>query len=62
MNGYYSLLIEALQKQGFSLVRSGKGSHQVWCKGVVKTIVPFNCPSRHLANAILKQAGINHKF
>ncbi len=62
MNGYYSQIIEILQKHGFTLARSGKGSHQVWCKGQIKTIVPFNCPSRHTANTILKQAGISHKF
>jgi len=26
------------------------------------TIVPFNCPSRHTANAILKNLKIEHKF
>lgn len=62
MNGYYSQLIEVLKKQGFSLARSAKGSHEIWSKGSIKTTVPFNCPSRHTANAILKQAGIDHKF
>lgn len=62
MNGYYALIIEALRKQGFSLARSGKGSHEIWAKGSVSTTVPFNCPSRHTANGIMKQAGIDHKF
>jgi len=62
MNGYYALIIEALRKQGFSLVRSGKGSHEIWGKGSNTTTVPFNCPSRHTANAIMRQVGINHKF
>lgn len=62
MNGYYSLLIEALRKQGFSLARSAKGSHEIWSNGRIKTTVPFNCPSRHTANAILKQAGISQRF
>jgi hypothetical protein len=26
------------------------------------TIVPFHCPSRHTANAILKNLKIEHKF
>lgn len=62
MNGYYKQIIEALRKQGFSFVRSGKGSHEIWGLGSVKTIVPFNCPSRHTANAIMKQVGIDHRF
>jgi predicted RNA binding protein YcfA (HicA-like mRNA interferase family) len=62
MNGYYALIIEALRKQGFSLVRPGKGSHEIWGKGSTTTTVPFNCPSRHTANAIMRQAGIDHKF
>lgn len=62
MNGYYRLIVEALRKQGFSLVRAAKGSHEIWGNGIVKTTVPFNCPSRRTANAIMRQAGIDHKF
>ncbi len=62
MNGYYKQVTEALRKQGFSLLRSGKGSHEVWGRGSTKTIVPFNCPSRHTANEIMKQAKIDHRF
>jgi predicted RNA binding protein YcfA (HicA-like mRNA interferase family) len=62
MNGYYQQVIEALRKQGFSLVRKGKGSHEVWGCGNVRTTVPYNCPSRHTANEIMKQAGIKHRF
>lgn len=62
MNGYYQQIIEALRKQGFLLVRKGKGSHEVWGKNGKNTTVPFNCPSRHTANEIMKQAGIAHRF
>lgn len=62
MNGYYSLVIEALRKEGFLYVRNGKGSHEVWAKGSTSALVPFNCPSRHTANAILKSAGVKHRF
>jgi predicted RNA binding protein YcfA (HicA-like mRNA interferase family) len=62
MNGYYKQIIEVLMKHGFSLVRAGKGSHEIWGKGSIVTIVPFNCPSRHTANAIMKQSGIKHRF
>ena len=62
MNGYYRLIVEALRKQGFSLVRKGKGSHEIWGKNGKQTIVPFNCPSRHTANEIMKQLGVDHRF
>jgi predicted RNA binding protein YcfA (HicA-like mRNA interferase family) len=62
MKGYYKLLIALLQQHGFKQVRGAKGSHEIWGKGKVNTVVPFNCPSRHTANAILRQAGIDHKF
>jgi len=30
MNGYYSQLIKILKDNGFSFLRSGKGSHELW--------------------------------
>ena len=62
MNGYYDLIVKILRKHGFSLVRSAKGLHEIWGHGSINTTVPFNCPSRHTANAILKQARIDHRF
>lgn len=62
MNGYYQLIVEALRKQGFLLVRKGKGSHEIWGHGAVRTVVPFNCPSRHTANEIMKQCGLAQRF
>jgi predicted RNA binding protein YcfA (HicA-like mRNA interferase family) len=62
MNGYYELVIEQLSKFGFSLVRSGKGSHEVWSNGGRPVIVSKNCYSRHTANSIMKDAGIKYKF
>ena len=59
MNGYYQQLVKALSSRGFVLLRAGKGSHEVWgLPNGPKTIVPFNCPSRHTANSILKTLGI----
>jgi predicted RNA binding protein YcfA (HicA-like mRNA interferase family) len=59
MNGYYAQIVKALRDRGFSLLRAGKGSHEIWGKpGGKKTIVPFNCPSRHTANEIMKQLGV----
>lgn len=62
MNGYYRQLVEALRERGFCLLRAGKGSHEIWHNEKVRVTVPFNCPSRHTANAVLVQAGLEKKF
>lgn len=62
MNGYYAQLIKILKDNGFSFLRAGKGSHELWSKGSVAVSVPFNCASKYTANAICKDAGIKHKF
>ncbi len=63
MNGYYQLVIAVLKQHGFCLIRNGKGAHQIWGKENRKPFpVSVNCESRHTANGIMKQAGIDHKF
>lgn len=62
MNGYYRQVIEQLRLRGYSLLRSGKGSHELWSNGRRNQTVPFNCASRHTANEIMKQAGIAYRF
>ena len=46
------------------MIRQGKGSHEVWHNLVTKTnfAVPIGIPSRHTANAILRQAGLPKSF
>jgi hypothetical protein len=58
MNGFYEQLIAALKAGGYWLKGPGKGSHEKWTNGRVVLIVPFNCYSRHTANAVLKEAGL----
>jgi predicted RNA binding protein YcfA (HicA-like mRNA interferase family) len=62
MKGYYKRIVAILLQYGFKEVRGAKGSHEIWGNGKVSTVVPFNCPSHHTANAIMKQAGIDHRF
>ena len=62
MNGYYRLVVEQLRAHGYSFLRAGKGSHEIWTNGQRNQVVPFNCHSRLTANGILKQAGIAHRF
>jgi predicted RNA binding protein YcfA (HicA-like mRNA interferase family) len=46
------------------LVRQGKGSHEVWHSPATgrNFAVPVGIPSRHTANAILRQAGLPKAF
>jgi predicted RNA binding protein YcfA (HicA-like mRNA interferase family) len=62
MNGFYPQVIAMLKKHGFFLSRQGKGSHQMWSNGSVSVTVSTTCQSKFTANAIMKQAGIAHKF
>ena len=55
---------EILKEQGCSFVRHGKGDHDIWYSPITKR--PFtidgNIKSKVLANAVMKQSGINFKF
>jgi len=62
MNGYYALVIAQLKLHGYTFLRQGKGSHELWSNGKRNQTVSKNMPSRDMANAIMKQAGINHRF
>lgn len=62
MNGYEKQVKDILRANGWQFYRAGKGSHEVWCKGKLTVSVNSVCKSRHTANAIMKAAGIRHKF
>ena len=62
MKGYYKQIAAMLKQHGFFLSRQAKGSHEMWSKGSVSVTVSTTCASRITANAIMKQAGIDHKF
>lgn len=53
-----------LTEHGCEFVRQGKGDHQVWQSPINshRFVVDSAIPSRHLANTVLKQAGIGKKF
>ncbi len=63
MNGYEKQVKELLLKHGYKLIRSGKGSHEIWAsdKGV-SVVVNYACKSRHTANSIMKATDIDHRF
>ena len=63
MNGYEKAVKKILSEHGWKRLRHAKGSHEYWGKNGCNPItVPHNCKSRHTANAIMKEASINHKF
>ena len=57
-------LRELLRAAGCILVRQGRGSHEIWQSPITKRnfAVPNGIPSRHTANAILRQAGLPKAF
>lgn len=62
MNGYERQVKELLKENGWSFLRHGKGSHDIWTDGSNHVTVNHNCKSRFTANRIMKDAGIKHKF
>lgn len=62
MNGYYELVIAMPKQHGYQFLRNGKGAHSIWTNGQRNQTVSHNMPSRHMANTIMKQAGIAYRF
>ncbi|WKL15962.1 type II toxin-antitoxin system HicA family toxin [Comamonas testosteroni] len=62
MNGFYKLVIAQLKANGYYFLRQGSGSHEIWTNGVRNQTVSKNMPAKPMANEIMKQAGINHRF
>jgi hypothetical protein len=57
-------LRKLLKAASCTMVRQGRGSHEIWHSPVTKRnfAVPIGIPSRHTANAILRQAGLPKAF
>jgi len=57
-------LRDLLRQAGCALVRQGRGSHEIWKSPITRRnfVVPIGIPSRHTANAILRQAGLPKAF
>ena len=64
MADYSKSVRKVLSSNGCHLLRRSKGSHDTWYSPVSRKpfTVTSKIDSRHLANEIMKQAGINHKF
>jgi len=64
VQGYYKEIVQTLQAHGCLFKRVGKGDHEVWFSPITNRtfIVDRGSLSRHTANAVMKQAGIDRKF
>ena len=64
MASMYRDIVEHLNRAGCWLVRTGKGSHEIWYSPINgRTFtVPRSLASATLANVILKQAGLPKAF
>jgi predicted RNA binding protein YcfA (HicA-like mRNA interferase family) len=53
-----------LKENGYYFERHGKGDHDIWYNPVINNSVSVDgkIKSRHSANGILKEAGINYRF
>jgi predicted RNA binding protein YcfA (HicA-like mRNA interferase family) len=61
VKGYGKVVREQLRKAGWEFHHHGKGDHDVWWKPETgqKVTVPWKIMSRHTANGILKDAGLD---
>lgn len=64
MAEYEKKVREILKKYNCSFVRREKGDHDIWYSPVTSrhVTVDTRIKSRHTANAILKQCGIDYRF
>jgi predicted RNA binding protein YcfA (HicA-like mRNA interferase family) len=64
MNKFTKATRKALSDAGWSLLRQGKGDHEIWHDPLTgkKVTVDANMTSRHTANEILKKAGLPKAF
>ena len=64
MAEYEKKVRELLKQYNCNFVRRGKGDHDIWYSPITNRhiTVDTKIKSRHTANAILKQSGIELKF
>lgn len=64
MAEYEKKVRDILKANGCFLLRRGKGDHDIWHSPItgINVTVDGKIKSRHTANEIMKQAGIQYKF
>ena len=64
MAEYEKKVRDILSDNGCYFVRHGKGDHDIWFSPLVNKNIPVDSKikSRHMANAVIKQCGIDYHF
>lgn len=64
VQGFSAELKRVLREAGCSLVRQGRGDHEIWYSPIsgLRFVVDGSIQSRHTANAVLRQAGLPKRF
>jgi len=64
MADYTRIIKKILSENGCYFIRHGKGDHDIWYSPISNrnVIVDGKIQKKPLANAIMKQAGVKHKF
>ena len=64
MAEYEKAVREILAANSCTFVRHGKGDHDIWYSPITQRhiTVDSKIKSRHTANAIMKQSGIDYRF
>ncbi|CAK0741205.1 YcfA family protein [Gammaproteobacteria bacterium] len=64
MNDFAPKVKGLLRSNGCYWVRQGKGDHEIWYSPITNRNITVDgkMKSRHTANGIMKDAGINHRF
>lgn len=64
MAEYEKIVRKILKDNDCRFIRHGKGDHDIWYSPITKLnfVVDGKIKSRHTANEIMKQSGINFKF
>lgn len=64
VEGFGEALRTLLRDAGCSLVRQGRGDHDIWQSPITGTrfVIDGRILSRHTANAELRQAGLPKRF
>ena len=64
MAEYEKIVRKILKEYGYSFHHHGKGDHDIWfnVETKKKVTVDGKIKSRHMANQIMKEAGINYHF
>ena len=64
MAEYEKKVRDILHKNGCRFIRRGKGDHDIWYSPITDRSFPVDSKikSRHTANEIMKQSGIDYRF